>query len=358
MESRFKKNVSGFSKATRSFKRIEKEDTTAHDAELSQMSDQERFLQKQIDKLPPGWDSLRTARYLFLYNAEKDFVKDMAEQIEGIREAYETLYPPTKPIEAVSIVRVCNSRDEYQGYGGPPGTGGYWSPYHKELVMFDQRPRTDTLGVMNHEAFHQYIYYFYGELSPHSWYNEGQGDYFAGAKMTKSYRVTGYGNPPGSIARADFAKEMVRRARQGKSLGEGAAAPLKDLLHYHQPQYYSNQNRTLPVAYYPQGWSFVHMLREGKGLKAEWKAILPDYLDALLAARHEVAEKLMQELIEKAEKNEEGSSADLSHDVEDYYGRVDTNEVQDLAYDKTFEGWTDEDWEALDEAYWDYVEKL
>jgi hypothetical protein len=222
--------------------------------------------------------------------------------------------------------------------------------------MFDQRPRTDTLGVMNHEAFHQYIYYFYGELSPHSWYNEGQGDYFAGAKMTKSFRVTEYGNPPGGIARADFAKEMVRLARQGKSLDQGAAAPLKELLRYHQPQYYDRRGG--PVAYYPQGWSFVHFLREGKGLKAPWKAILPDYLDALLAARHEAAETLMQELLAKAEQKEEGSSADMSKEPKDYYGRVDTNEVQDLAYDKTFAGWTDADWEALDHAYWDYVEKL
>jgi hypothetical protein len=358
IENRYKKNVSDFSKAARSFKRVEKEDRAAHDAELEQMSEQERFLQKQVDKLPPGWDHLRTARYLFLFNADKGFVKEMADQIEGIRDAYEEIYPPTRPIEAVSIVRVCNSRDEYTGYGGPPTSGGYWSSFHKELVMFDQRPRADTLAVMNHEALHQYIYYFYGELSPHSWYNEGHGDYFGGARLTRSFRVTGYGDLPGGYARADFAKEMVRLARQGKRLDEGAAAPLEELLRYRQPQYYNHHGDSLPVAYYPQGWSFVHMLREGKALEPKWKAILPDYLDALLEARHETAEKLMQELLVKAEKKEKGSSEEMSKDPKDYYGRVDTDDVQDLAYEKTFEGWTNEDWKRLDEAYWDYVEKL
>jgi hypothetical protein len=48
----------------------------------------------------------------------------------------------------------------------------------------------------------------------------------------------------------------------------------------------------------------------------------------------------------------------MSKDPKDYYGRVDTDDVQDLAYEKTFEGWTNEDWKRLDEAYWDYVEKL
>ena len=58
------------------------------------MSEQERFLQDQIDKLPRGWDHLRTDRYLFLFNAEKSFVKDMGDQIESIRNTYEELYPP------------------------------------------------------------------------------------------------------------------------------------------------------------------------------------------------------------------------------------------------------------------------
>ena len=66
-------------RSIKSFKRIEKTDTSDRDAELAQMTEQERFLQKQIDKLPPGWDSLRTDRYLFLFNAEKDFVKRMVD---------------------------------------------------------------------------------------------------------------------------------------------------------------------------------------------------------------------------------------------------------------------------------------
>jgi hypothetical protein len=100
------------------------------------------------------------------------------------------------------------------------------------------------------------------------------------------------------------------------------------------------------------------MLRESKNLKPKWKAIMSDYLAGLLAARHEQAEALMQELLAKAEKKEEGSSEEMSKDPKDYYGRVDTGDVQDLAYQKTFTGWTDEDWKALDNAYWDYVEKL
>jgi len=38
----------------------------------------------------------------------------------------------------------------------------------------------DSLRVLYHEAFHQYIHYAVGDVAPHSWFNEGHGDYFAG----------------------------------------------------------------------------------------------------------------------------------------------------------------------------------
>jgi hypothetical protein len=357
IDKRFDKELRDFSKAAKTFKRIDKADTSARDAELSQMDSQERFLQTQINKLPPGWDYIRTDRYLFLYNADKNFVKGMSEQIEKIRNVYEDLYPPTEPIEDVSIVRVCNSRDEYMAYGGSAGSGGYWSPYHKELVFFDQSPRTETLCVLNHEAFHQYIYYYYGELSPHSWYNEGHGDYFSGAKMTRTYRITEYANAPGGFDRSQFIKDMARLRQQGKKMSEGAAAPLKELLNYSQREYYSS-GPGRPVGFYPQGWAVVHMLRQSKGLEPEWKRILPEYLANLVASRHEVAEEVMKKKLETAEKVKEGSSEDLSHDVEDYYGRVDTDKVQKRAYEKTFVDWSDADWEAFDEFFLKYCEKL
>ena len=79
-----------------------------------------------------------------------------------------------------------------------------------------------TWETLSHETFHQFIFYFYGSLSPHSWYNEGQGDYFAGAKMTRTYRITSYGSLPGGLARTEFAKDMALASKQGKSIADGA----------------------------------------------------------------------------------------------------------------------------------------
>ncbi len=349
-----KKYASDFSKAAKSFKRIKKDDSTVREAELDQMDDGERFLQAQIDKLPEGWDHLRTDRYLFLFNAEKNWVKLLADRIEAIRDVYEKLYPPDEPITDVSIVRVCSNRDQYLAYGGSKGSGGYWSSYHKELVLFDDPPRSTTEAIVNHEAFHQYIYYFYGELAPHSWYNEGTGDFFCGARMTRTHRIKEYGDPPGGVQRRGGAKEACRLMAAGEWDDANCGKPLKELMHYSQAEFYSG-NRGV---HYAQGWALVHMLRESKRLKPAWDRILDDYLVSLLAARHEVAEGVMKREMVQAEKQKKGSSDELSADPADYYKKADRGEIQNLAYDKTFAGWTDEDWTEFNDFYLKYVEAL
>jgi len=357
VDSRFEKASQDFSKAARSFKRIERVDDRAHKSELSQMDEQERFLQQQIDKLPPGWSHLRTKRYLFLYDTDKAFAQELADRIEAMRDVYETYYPPDKPIEAVSIVRVCATLDEYHGYGGPQGTGGYWNSAERELVIFDFRPRELTLAVLNHEAFHQFIFYFYGELSPHSWYNEGTGDYYAGAKLTKSNRVTSFGDAPGGIGRLGTIKEAARLLGEGKSGADGACPPLKKLMKFHQRDYYGSSGYDGGICY-AAGWGVVHFLREGKSLDPKWQKILPDYLKSLLEARHEVAVETMKKDRENAEKVKAGSSADMSDDPTDWYVKVDEDKVQDRAHEKTFKDWTDADWAAFQAAWLKYVEKL
>ena len=353
ISERFSKYASDFSKAAKSFKRIDQDDHSERDAELEQMSEQERFLQTQIDKLPPGWEHLRTERYLFLFDADKAWVKGLAEQIEAMRDVYQVVYPLDEPITAVSIVRVCKSRDEYLGYGGREGTGGYWNPGQRELVFFDAPPRVDNESVLNHEAFHQYIYYFYGELSPHSWYNEGTGDYFSGARLTRSYRIKEFYTAPGGYNRLPSVKEGCRLLAEGHTENPRCATPLKDLLHFSQAEYYSRGG-----VHYPQGWALIHMLRESKRLEPKWERILDDYLVNLLEAREEVAVQTRDRAMEQAEKKEPGSAAELPQEPEEWYGRADTDEIQDLAYAKTFAEWNQDDWDRFQQAYLDYVEKL
>jgi len=193
------------------------------------------------------WDALDTPNYLIVYNKEvkRPLLRKIAQHIEAIRsQVYAELFPPAKEITAISVVRVCKDRAEYHRYGGPGGSAGYWSRGDEELVFYqDSSNKKDSLRVLYHEAFHQYIHYAVGDVAPHSWFNEGHGDYFAGHNYSaRKFKAAPFRWRTGIIANALARKSYV---------------PLEKFLKYTQGEYYAN-----PGLCYAQGWSFVYFLRE------------------------------------------------------------------------------------------------
>jgi len=214
----------------------------------------------------PGWWFLETPRYIFVTDVpekKKPFVKDLGRRLEAMRDQYEKDFPPTKAIHAVSIVRVCKDRKSYADYGGPGGSAGYWYAPGEELVFFKEGDTDKPLKVLNHEAFHQYIYYACGRLSPHSWYNEGYGDYYAGARLS-GRRVT-------SIKPFSWRRDTIRDA-----IRRGTHIPIKDIIRYSKKQYYAN-----PKVCYAEGWSIVYFLNKGLPRNHPWQKILPTYFRVL-----------------------------------------------------------------------------
>ncbi len=258
----------------------------------------------------PGWQLYETENYFIIsHNNDKSFMKDLMARLEAIRAVYMVDYPPEKaranrpkttdsseadsdeeggvkakgygesvsavdPMELArtSVVRVCADQNEYHSYGGPVGSAGYWSSWDQELVIYDTRPRSETWLVLNHEAFHQFIYYFYGSIAPHSWYNEGTGDFYSGYK---------YKNKKFQIKEAEWRKDTA-----GEMIKTGEYVPLKEIVRYTQREYYgSNSYGYNGGLLYAQGWSFVYFLRTGKKKSKDWNdswdTILDTYLETL-----------------------------------------------------------------------------
>ena len=174
---------------------------------------------------------------------------------------------------------MCLNRSQYTSYGGPPNSAGYWNPGDEELVIYDDKEsggRGKTWSTLNHEAFHQYIHYFYGNLAPHSWYNEGTGDFYAG------YKLNGRGKF--DLERFDWRVRLIQQ-----NLRDSKYAPLKELVNWEQGEYYGTNEYGLDQGdNYAQGWSFIYFLRTGKKGKARgwdpvWDLILDTYLDSLAA---------------------------------------------------------------------------
>jgi hypothetical protein len=230
---------------------------------------------KIIQDLVRGWKYEDTENYIFVYNTkDQTLLRKLMKDIEAIRGVYLEMFPPAGPMTAVSTVRICRDLEEYHQYGGPVGSGGYWNWVAEELVFFDYEDvkgegrgsgKDDALIVLYHEAFHQYIYYSTGKLSPHSWYNEGTGDYFSGAKISggkfKGIDVNTW--------RIEFIQEVIRAKKY---------VPWQQITRYEQAQYYRN-----PGVCYAQGWSMIYFLRESKEAKSHpvWSKINDIYFNVL-----------------------------------------------------------------------------
>ena len=237
--------------------------------------------------LARGWKAADTPNYIIVHRSpDEGLINKIARDIEAMREVYEKLFPPARPVEAVSVVRVCRNRGEFMAYGGPPTAGGYWSAGNEELVFYDYEQSKkdsasvkaqgargsdkDSLLVLYHEALHQYLYYAVGEISPHDWFNEGHGDYFSGAfipgQSTKVVEI----RP--SRWRVDIAKKQMS--------GPKPTIGLEQLLRAERNEYY---NPAKIRDFYAAGWSLVYFLRTSPKVKAhpEWSKLIDRYFDTL-----------------------------------------------------------------------------
>jgi hypothetical protein len=291
----------------------------------------EHRVQVRLDMVH-GWKVEDTEHFIVLYDTpDQPLVRKIVRDLELLRAEYERLFPAEKPVESVSTVRICKSRDEYLSYGAPPRSAGYWNWNAEELVLYDAETQdkthhisdANTFIALYHEAFHQYIHYSTGELPPHSWFNEGHGDFFSGATV-KDGKVRAIGPNPW---RVHTIQEAIKA---------GKYVPLRELVRYEQPQYYAN-----PYICYAEGWSLIYFLRKSEVVakRAEWSRILATYFAELKSGYGEELAKLASAGKEK--DKEARAKAGLA--------------VRTRAVDKAFEG---VDIDELEKAWKSYVETI
>lgn len=212
----------------------------------------------------PGWFTIDTKYYVFMSNADKAFIKQLADDLETVRaKVYVPMFAPRNTEIPLNPVRVFATQSEYHQFGGPRGSAGYFSPTKGELVLFQKfddmsanKSKDDCRSVMFHEGFHQYVHFAVGDVSPHSWFNEGHGDYFAGLQIAN--------NSVRGVNLFDWRVRYLKdHMRGGRDL-----IPLRSLLRYEQSEYYSNAGLK-----YSQGWAVIYYLRQVSKNKAHKQAL-------------------------------------------------------------------------------------
>lgn len=274
--------------------------------------------------LSKGWKAHDTDNFILIYDTKDErLLAKIKNDLEAVRTKFIEMFPPAKEIEAVSTVRVCKDQDEFQKFSlMPPYVAGFWNKQSQELVFFDANAdpdmrksgagRKDSYLVLYHEAFHQYIYYSCGEIDPHSWFNEGLGDYFGGA-------VIGQGGKKVDRIQANPWRVLPIQV----AIASDAFSPLKKLVQMEQEEYYKKGE-----LHYPQGWSLVYFLIESKQAQKHpvWNQIIPVYFETLKSHSQKEREKLTEK--PTPEKSKEIDLASRKAAFNAAFKNVDFNELE------------------------------
>ncbi|MFH1023212.1 MAG: DUF1570 domain-containing protein [Planctomycetota bacterium] len=204
-----------------------------------------------------------------------DFLSDTAENIFTIyinafkEEPRETKFP---------ILVFGNLRDYFR-YGGPPNTGGFYSPYLKKVVVNASRQgrdmREECRVTVQHECFHQFLDYFIE--NPPQWYNEGFADFFGGCEfISKKEGVRPCPNAP-------------RLSTLRQAIGAGLTKSFSEIAMFVRAELYDPDPRVIS-ANYAQSWSMIYfMMMARPEQNYPYRAILGNYYRALKGGRGALA---------------------------------------------------------------------
>lgn len=204
-----------------------------------------KMVQKELDGPNFGAPKLTRESQHFIVECDADqaFTDWISKNLELITAKYAGIFPQqAKPKNKFHCI-VFRDLKEYLGYGAPRNTGGYYQDLTRKLVFYRQAKDSDTLLVLYHEAFHQFLaYYLYGAPQ---WFNEGHGDYFGPSVYNEKTRQMEVRTNPWRLP-------LIQQA-----IAANRTQPFEKLMLMSQAELYDQS--TIAVNY-AESWSVVYFL--------------------------------------------------------------------------------------------------
>jgi hypothetical protein len=206
-----------------------------------------------------------TPHFLVDTNVDDKFTEWIARHIELVYTKYESIFPKQNKGKDKYRVIVFDTVKQYMDYGSPPNTGGYYQDLTKKLVFWKQPKESDTLLVLYHETFHQFLAY-YLDHAP-QWFNEGHGDYFGPSVYNEKTKQMEIKTNPWRL-----------RSIQG-AIQANKYQPLPKLMQMTQQEMYDPKTVGMN---YAQAWSMIHFFwhfdngKYGKLLQAYFQFLVKD----------------------------------------------------------------------------------
>ncbi len=232
---------------------------------------------KSIASMKDWWFA-ETSEYIFLSDIRsstgRTLVKEMQQNMPFFRAACARLIPPFEPLTDANVVRIFENQTAYKQYVGPDHEWsiGLWSPMQRELVILSQgSDHAKTLEIIQHEGFHQYLFYACSMIPSLPWYNEGHACFFETAEIDRRGVVT--------IPENSRVQHLLANL-------DAVAQHIPDLLTMDYDTFYhkSDEARSLN---YTAAWALIYYLRKGAPLERSnpYDRILDRYLAELKTSR-------------------------------------------------------------------------
>lgn len=205
-----------------------------------------------------------TEHYIIKTNTDQEFAELVGFRAEMIHKVYTRLFPKVSTGRRKFPIIVYADAEEYHRKGGPPSAGGHYEPLLRKLVLFRYPELDDTMLVLQHEGFHQFLHY-YLEDAP-QWFNEGVADYFGPTEYSKVR-----GDDHMEVRPNPWRVKTIKQA-----LAAGRVRGFRELMMMSQAELYHPQWAGI---HYAQAWSIIYFLCEYND--REHFPILKDYFLAL-----------------------------------------------------------------------------
>ena len=219
---------------------------------------------------------LRSRRYVVRTDLDADVAAPYVEHMDKLYDEFARRFDAFRPRHTPRCdLLLFNKRADYTGHLGKLGfsganTGGVFFMDGRSSAVatyLEGRPRSQTLGVLQHEGFHQFAALYFVNTLP-IWINEGLAEYFQDALLVDGKFVLGI-------------PESRRVRALQRAIPKGEAVPFNAVLSV-SPQQWSNAVASDPeraMLLYAQSWSMVHFLIHGDNRRYE--PLLVRYLKLL-----------------------------------------------------------------------------
>lgn len=298
---------------------------------------QEKAFKKAVADLPSEWTSKRTPHFLILNHAGTKFMDKVVAHAEAVRVWLDQNFDDvgTGYVQHM-IIRICKDRDEENAFRR--SSDDAFSSETREAVVSENRDGTSA-----------YEFDYMGQSIMQRFFKDKNDDLYSSLPQWLDRGLSQYiGTAVLKGNRLEFAPDSSEneRIREGRRLNK--FKPVRDLFEMTGKDLWSGENRMYLDAQIASVFRYVY----GPG-RANRKVanLVKDYIKLLLEVLVE------NEKAARAEVKKEGGAKSEEEEEEEFKKRrkqdwgAKEKEFLGQVFKKTFDGWSDGDWAALQSGW-------